>query len=369
MKIDWKLYNYPYKQAFEEVPVQLEYLFTTSDSIEDVELFLYSDLAANIKHQYRIYNVIYPVMECIDDYLAKNLNTKYKMVILYFLEYIFSEHIRDTANLLVTPIRYSLASKAIETFDQEEYLAYLEFKKLYFKHFSDNFQKENIGSIAYYDSIFGKPLQVLPKLLGLIDEEVVNQGFVHDILIGIGYLKYKSQIDITYKDIRLPSITDGFIDTSLGFLGKQCDENILLSLIQNNKETSISWANGYSSVLSACSYFIANSDKSIKRKIEVLSNILEGYTALRDSYNPEFEIDFPPHKYLLEDITSIVYKDFLGKGEIVSVNQLNPVQMFLYDALNEYKTHTYSMLYAGLIPKGIKKEKINDIYDIHSYLE
>ncbi len=66
MNINWQHYQAPNKEAIEEIPSQLDYLFSAEDSSEDIEYFLYNDLAPNIKHQFKIYNVIEPVIEVIE---------------------------------------------------------------------------------------------------------------------------------------------------------------------------------------------------------------------------------------------------------------------------------------------------------------
>ena len=66
MKIIWQFYHAPNKDAIEEIPYQLDYLFSTEDSSEDIECFLYNELAPNIKHQNKIYNIIEPVIEVMD---------------------------------------------------------------------------------------------------------------------------------------------------------------------------------------------------------------------------------------------------------------------------------------------------------------
>ena len=63
MNINWQHYQAPYKEAIEEIPHQLQYLFSTEDPAEDIEYFLYNELAPNIKHQYKIYNIIEPVLK------------------------------------------------------------------------------------------------------------------------------------------------------------------------------------------------------------------------------------------------------------------------------------------------------------------
>ena len=42
MNINWQYYQAPYKDAIEEIPHQLQYLFSTEDPAEDIEYFLYN---------------------------------------------------------------------------------------------------------------------------------------------------------------------------------------------------------------------------------------------------------------------------------------------------------------------------------------
>ena len=51
MNINWQHYQAPNKEAIEEITSQLDYLFSAEDSSEDIEYFLYHDLAPNQNHQ------------------------------------------------------------------------------------------------------------------------------------------------------------------------------------------------------------------------------------------------------------------------------------------------------------------------------
>lgn len=107
MNINWQHYQAPYKEAIEEIPHQLQYLFSTEDSSEDIEYFLYNELAPNMKHQYKIYNIIEPVIEVMEFNILQKGKIQYKIEILNFLGYIFQEYIRDENCILVSPIELS----------------------------------------------------------------------------------------------------------------------------------------------------------------------------------------------------------------------------------------------------------------------
>ena len=66
MNIDWQHYHAPNKEAIKEIPSQLDYLFSANDSPENIEYFLYNELAPNIKHQFKIYNVIVPIIRRVN---------------------------------------------------------------------------------------------------------------------------------------------------------------------------------------------------------------------------------------------------------------------------------------------------------------
>ena len=104
MNINWQYYQAPYKEAIEEIPHQLQYLFSTEDSSEDIEYFLYNELSPNIKHQYKIYNIIEPIIEFMEFNILQKRKIQYKIEILNFLGYIFQEYIRDENCILVPPI-------------------------------------------------------------------------------------------------------------------------------------------------------------------------------------------------------------------------------------------------------------------------
>ena len=82
MNIDWQHYHAPNKEAIKEIPSQLDYLFSANDSPENIEYFLYNELAPNIKHQFKIYDIIEPVIEVIEFNILQKGKHQYKNEIL-----------------------------------------------------------------------------------------------------------------------------------------------------------------------------------------------------------------------------------------------------------------------------------------------
>lgn len=93
MKINWQYYQAPNRDAIDAIPYQLDYLFSTKDLSENIEYFLYNELAPNIKHQNRIYSIIEPVIEVMEFNICQKGKIQYKNEILNFLGYIYFKSI------------------------------------------------------------------------------------------------------------------------------------------------------------------------------------------------------------------------------------------------------------------------------------
>ncbi len=370
MKVDWSLYECPYKKSSLIIPEQLQYIFSTNDSEDIVEGFLYNELAPNIKHQYKIYEVVDPVMNAIGDFLTEHPRARLKLLYLDFLEYIFSDHIRDSTKILVTPIAYSLASTPVSKCSKKELESFTKCKELYFTHYSEGFPIERKGSKYFYDCIFDTSKNTSEKMIGLLDNKQLKGGAINEILIGIGYLNYKLNMEDKLQFNPNKYGVNEYVDVALAMNMLPFDEDSLLSLVQSNLSINLSWGNGYIAVVSAVALLIGNLRNGFQKQMAIISSLLSAYKKLKDSCRAEDEIDFPVYNYLLEDIASIVYRQFLGKEKVITTKELNPVQKNFFEKVSqECRTHTYSMLYAGLAPVGVALDQVDKIFDIYSCYE
>ncbi len=369
--IDWNKYNSPYKERINEIPKQLDYVLTTNDPIDKVEIFLYTELAPNIKHQLKIYNVIDPLINTIDLHLTQFKESRIKLAVFYFLEYIFSEYIRDSASILFTPTTYKLASKPAKLLYESEFNSYKKFQKLFKRHYLNNFPNENRSLGFFYESLFCDSNETYKKFITLLTQNKIEKEETNNLLIALGYLKYSNPEINTISNLDLSKFKNyEFIDISLAINKIAYDEDTILSYIKSTTETNLVWGNGYISVCAGCSYLIANLHSNYNNQTKVISNLLNAFEHLKSNYVDDYGIAFPNHYYLLEDISSIIFKDLIGKENIISSTDLNPIQKFLFNELSErYKVHTYSMLYAGLPPKNSNLDELNTIYDIYNCYE
>ncbi|MDR3140424.1 MAG: hypothetical protein LBU37_01645 [Tannerellaceae bacterium] len=292
----------------------------------------------------------------------------YKIEILDFFGYIFLEHIRDSNKLLVTPMEYELCSKGL-FYDKtdEEYLAFQKFKKFYFKHYYNKLDK-NKEFDFFYSSILFDSIKVYNYIFETIKkiDSTDNSNLFNIGLIALGLMSFKN------KELHLPSnfhVTTNsnlFIDISLALNNLKHNRDALLNLLCNNQQTDLRFGNGFLSVLSNVAYIISTKNDDLKNQKTAIDNILISFDYFRKQ-NDEQEMDFPNYKYLLEDVSSVIYGKLLGKGNMVKYENMNFVQKYFLEVLSmKYKTHTYTMLYAGILPIGIDEKSIYDIYDIYS---
>ena len=106
--------------------------------------------------------------------------------------------------------------------------------------------------------------------------------------------------------------------------------------------------------------------KDLRKQKNTIDNIMNGYDTIK-KLNIDEEIDFPPHRFMLEDLSSVLFQEHLGRGIFIDKNDLTEIQLYFYNLLSkEYRTHTYTLLYAGIIPNGMLIEDVNNIDDIYN---
>lgn len=298
MNIDWQHYHAPNKEAIKEIPSQLDYLFSANDSPENIEYSLYNELAPNIKHQFKIYNVIVPIIEVIEFNILAKGKTQYKNEILNFFGYIFQEFIRDENSILIPPIEYQFAAPKLSSQYSDEFKFYKRFQSFVKSVFPDNI------------------------------ETITNLGFCIN--------------------------------------GMEFDKELALTSLSTPKQQSFVWGNGYECVLATSALMIDSLHKDARYQKNTINHIMNGYDTIR-KINIDEDFNFPPHKFMLEDLSSILFHEYLGKGILIDKKMLTEAQLYFYNLMTEeFRTHTYSLLYAGIMPKGLSIESANNIDDIYN---
>ena len=186
MNINWQHYQAPNKEAIEEIPSQLDYLFSAEDSSEDIEYFLYNDLAPNIKHQLKTYNVIEPVIEVIECNILQGGKTQYKNEILNFLGYMFQEFIRDENSILVQPIEYQIAAPKLSSQYSDEFKFYKRFQSFVKRVFADNLEAQT-PEVVFYKSALDDSQKTFETLM-----HNANLQNIRESLFACGLMSFKN---------------------------------------------------------------------------------------------------------------------------------------------------------------------------------
>ena len=339
MNINWQHYQAPNKEAIEEIPSQLDYLFSAEDSSEDIEYFLYNDLAPNIKHQLKTYNVIEPVIEVIECNILQGGKTQYKNEILNFLGYMFQEFIRDENSILVQPIEYQIAAPKLSSQYSDEFKFYKRFQSFVKRVFADNLEAQT-PEVVFYKSALDDSQKTFETLM-----HNANLQNIRESLFACGLMSFKNS-NLKIRELNITTQQDSITNLGLCINRLEFDKELAITSLSTPKQHSFVWGNGYECVLATSALMIDSLHKDV-------------------SYQEYF--DFPPHRFMLEDLSSILFQEHLGKGILIDKRDLTEVQLYFYNLLSkEYRTHTYALLYAGIMPNGMSIEDLNSIDDIYS---
>ena len=359
MKINWQYYQAPNRDAIDAIPYQLDYLFSTKDSSEDIEYFLYNELAPNIKHQNRIYSIIEPVIDVMEFNICQKGKIQYKNEILNFLGYIFQEYIRDENSILVTPIEYQTAALKLSLQYSEEFESYKRFQSFMKRVFPDTIEPQ-MPDVIFYKSALNDCQKTFETLIYNADQQNIGES-----LFACGLMSFKNP-NLKIHDLNITTQQDGI--TNLGFCinGMEFDKELAITSLSMPKQQSFVWGNGYECVLATSAMMIDSLHKDARCQKNTINHIMNGYDTIR-KINIDEDFNFPPHKFMLEDLSSILFHEYLGKGMLIDKKMLTETQLYFYNLMTEeFRTHTYSLLYAGIMPKGMSIESANNIDDIYN---
>lgn len=359
MYINWQQYHAPNKEAIKEIPSQLDYLFSANDAPEDIEYFLYNELAPNIKHQFKIYDIIEPVIEVIEFNILQKGKHQYKNEILNFLGYIFQEFIRDENSILVQPIEYQIAAQKMSLQYSNEFKFYKRFQFFVKNVFTDNIETQT-PEVIFYKSALNNNQKTFETLIHL-----ANLQNIREILFACGLMSFKNP-NLKIHDLNITTQQDGITNLGLCINGMEFDKELAITSLSTPKQQSFVWGNGYECVLATSAMMIDSLHKNARYQKNTINDIMNGYDTIR-KINIDEDFNFPPHKFMLEDLSSILFHEYLGKGMLIDKKMLTETQLYFYNLITEeFRTHTYSLLYAGIMPEGMSIESANNIDDIYN---
>ena len=368
--ICWDQFKGPYITSKEEI-VKIINLLLSADyedfDEDELDYILYNDFAGNIKHQYTIYNIIFPVLDFFD-IVGKGGKKQLAYKLLDVFDYIFIEYYRVSTFILTEPVRFSMnPCNILEDKENIENIAFKKYKEIFKKNFLIN--ELDYMTDLYYRTIFSDSIKEIEKIIYFDQESTIERLTTNLISMGITKFKYNNYDSEDSLIKILPNNQLNCILKAINHLPH--DETLLTECFESNESSSFIWGRGSISLLAIDSFLIYNfnNDKKILSFLKKLPYLYEKWKNEYEKLKVMYELDFPLYKYIIEDITSIMFKEYLGFSNSKNIKIFTPVQRTVYDLLNyDLKIHSYSLLYAGIKPQKIDIsliENINDIYNCY----
>lgn len=363
MKINWSIYDSPFQNQMHKIENLLDELLESTDSDYDMDFFIYNKLAPMAKHQGEVYNVIEAILDYLQYYLDSKTTNNIHYV-LVFLEYIFEECIREDIRLLVTPVRYNYSPDGyFSNVNLRNW--YAMYKKFYLKHINGKMSSDKLRSEFLGNTLFLSFNQAKNYFYDILESSKTSPIECLDAIISLQLLAIKHSTKINLEWVQQSNIL-GHEELAKALCGIDFSVEKVCELIKTPNNSESIWGTGYKSLIAAFSLLVSCRFSTIKRQKEIIKLILECYQSLKEESENEHEFEFPEHFFLLEDLTSFFFREMMGnwKSKILHFNE---PQRFCLDLLmKKYKVHTYSLLFAGILPEGVNETEINNIQDIYN---
>ncbi len=325
-----------------------------SGDSEEFFMLLLEKLLPLVKHQYTLYSSILPALECLSEIVEKD--NRYLEDTVHFFEHVFQSMIRDKNLILVEPRSYEYLAPHLIRATQDEEALFGALQEFYTKHRP---LIVDAGFTARYDVL----------LLNTIENTVPQFGdnlAVLKWLLANSLARFKSEEDFI-SDQNISPIGMEFEDVVFAIQGRKFSENVLLELLANDVSANISWAGGRMGAVSGLLLFLDSQTRSAALQKKVLCDIVERCIPLKKKYLEEGLDLVSTDQFLLEDISTLLFLEYRGATEKVSISSLNDRQKTFLDLMkNIYRGHTYSLLYAGIGPGKMKPVDISQIPNIYA---
>ena len=260
---------------------------------------------------------------------------------------------------MVQPIEYQIAAQKMSLQYSNEFKFYKRFQFFVKNVFTDNIETQTL-EVIFYKSALNNNQKTFETLI-----HHANLQNIREILFACGLMSFKNP-NLKIHDLNITVQQDGI--TNLGFCinGMEFDKELAISSLSTPKQQSFVWGNGYECVLATSAMMIDSLHKDARCLKNTINHIMNGYDTIR-KINIDEDFNFPPHKFMLEDLSSILFHEYLGKGILIDKKMLTEAQLYFYNLMSEeFHTHTYSLLYAGIMPEGMSIESTNNIDDIYN---
>lgn len=338
----------PYKNSADTLQYQLKILSKAQLDEEELMIFLYQEVLPHIQHQYVIYSTIIYVMDFFNTYLTDKAYD-IGLIVLDFLSYVFRVHIREDNMILTPACNYDTIHTSVKYSSEAKYYKY--FKRFYSTNFTTKgcFAVSDYRSI-YYASILENPSKIQEQLISLLSDD--NAEIVFNAKIALMLTHFK------------------------GIQDQPFDKTICMDIQQSclQKELNTLFGFGYHEVVFWCAKLYLDITNCIEIQKEDINQIIklyiEGCNPIDNNEVEDLEdVDSFPN-ILMENISSVLFRNFFGIGKVINKIRLNVIQTYFLNILYKNKIHTNTLLYCGILPHGMSQKQIlyyPNIYTCYSF--
>lgn len=363
--IQWSSFNGGYSRSVEEVPAILESLCDIDDEGEALSL-LFGDLLSHVKQGYLVFEIIVPVIDVFDQLGREGY--AYPAVLLDFLAYVYTLDIRNTVPILTIPVRYSFGKK-----EEAPSNGFTSFKTFFEQHFHKTDDEALYASDVYYTALLLPAAAEISRIFDIISENSDNTSLVKNAVISAAVINYQLSEKTSLPDAIIRLLTadetlSPYIAVFNGISGFKVQQEELQELLEAKEDLELQWAQAFITVIATDALLIGNLSDAGRLKM-ALDGILPVLEEEKKAFEEEQEqeMEFPLYPFMAEDLTSIVFGDFLNKGSVLDLSALSEVQRYCLERLYALKIHTHAMLHAGLLPEGITPDTQPILLPIYNY--
>ena len=363
--IKWNQFEGGYSDSPENVA---SFLLTLCDADDEDSVYsiLYSDLISHLKYGFDVFPITAPVVDVFNQLNEEQF--AHQAILLDYLGYIYATDIRETVPVLSYPVRYSFARK-----DKASSPGFESFRKFFKKYYYGTDNPELYKSDVYYTASLFPEKKEIGRIFDLIIDNSEDTIFTKNAIISAAVINYL-QKEKTALPANIAAILAGdeelqpYVSVFKGFSGEVIEVEALETLFSNYQDVTLIWAQAFTAVIAADALLIGHlSDKKSVRSV-LDKDIFPLLQEKKKEFEEEDqELDFPLYPFMAEDITSIIFRNFLNRGKALDPTELDDLQRYCLERLYALKIHTHAMLHAGLLPEGITPSTQPTLLPIYNY--
>lgn len=344
---DLRGYSSPYddwQAGFIEATRKIE---SFDGDADEFTMLLLEELWQYVTHQLTLFDCLLPALPSFTALLIRRPDLA--GTAMWFLGYLLRWPIRQQTLLLVEPVTYSYLQPKEMQPTHTDIVLFDACKAFYTQHRP---LLNGSASQPHFDVLFlGELPDSRPKPLG---SDTVGLSW---LLAGAIQRFKRGESLVLDEGVELESPECRAL--AAGVQGRSTEDERLFALLLDDVEVEWSpWAGGRLGAIAGL-LLVAKSPAGTPQRTRAITSVVECCTVLKQRHaDDERDVMWTDH-YLLEDVSSLLFRNHLGASEPLELRCLDVDQRAFVDALwSTYAGHTYTLLYAGLAPPGSSPKSI-----------